>query len=130
MLIGIGVNPSVAAATSGMMNFFTSLAAASSYAVLGSLSSLVEYAYLCLILGFTATFIGGKLMARRNASKRKLNQNARFGGIERSSYMTYSMGMVVLVSALSMTVEALLSVVSHRFDDSESEGICNVERLN
>lgn len=132
MLLGIGVNPSVAAATSGMMNFFTSLAAASSYAVLGSLNSLTEYAYLCFIMGFGATFIGGKLLARRNASStRKMKQNLHlFHGIERSSYMAYSMGMVVLVSALSMTVEALLSVMSHRFDDYESDGICNVERLN
>jgi hypothetical protein len=40
--------------------------------------------------------------------------------------MAYSMGLVVLVSALSMTVEALLDIFNHTFGDDEMDGICDV----
>jgi len=125
MLVGIGVNPSVAAATCGCLNFFTSLAATSSYVVLGSVIPDSQYAVVCFLLGITASFFGGKILSRTVTST-KIKKNKR---LERHSYMAYSMGLVVLVSALSMTVEALLSVVSHRFDTAEKDGICEIEGL-
>jgi len=125
MLVGIGVNPSVAAATCGCLNFFTSLAATSSYVVLGSVIPDSQYAVVCFLLGITTSFFGGKILSRTVTST-KIKKNKR---LERHSYMAYSMGLVVLVSALSMTVEALLSVVSHRFDTAEKDGICQIEGL-
>jgi hypothetical protein len=43
--------------------------------------------------------------------------------------MAYSMGVVVLVSALCMTVEALLDVINHSFDEDELDGVCMEERI-
>ena len=43
--------------------------------------------------------------------------------------MAYSMGVVVLVSALCMTGEALLDVINHTFDEDEMDGICVQERI-
>jgi len=124
MLVGIGVNPSVVAATCGCMNFFTSLAATSQYMVLGSVIPDSQYAIVCLILGIIMSYIGNQIMLRVTSTKIKKNKR-----LELHSYMAYSMGLVVLVSALSMTVEALLSVVSHKFDEDEKDGICEIETM-
>ena len=125
MLVGIGVNPSVAAATCACMNFFTSLAATSSFVVLGSLSLYHQYAFTFFFLGIFSLFIGRWVMSFALHST-KIKRNKR---LERHSYMAYSMGLVVLVSALSMTVEALLDVVNHSYDDDEIDGICDLDQM-
>ena len=125
MLVGIGVNPAVAAATCGCMNFFTSLAATSSYVVLGSIIPDREYAIALFWIGFVSAFIGLRVVQRTKSST-KIENNKR---LERHSYMAYSMGVVVLVSALAMTVEALLDVINHSFDEDEMDGICIEERI-
>ena len=61
----------------------------------------------------------------RGKSTTKIENNKR---LERHSYMAYSMGVVVFISALSMTVEALLDVINHSFEQDEFDGICEVER--
>jgi len=125
MLVGIGVNPAVAAATCGTMNFFTSLAATSSYVVLGSIIPDREYAIFLFCLGITCSFIGSRVVQKTKSST-KIENNKR---LERHSYMAYSMGVVVLVSALCMTVEALLDVINHSFDEDELDGVCMEERI-
>jgi len=125
MLVGIGVNPAVAAATCGCMNFFTSLAATSSYVVLGSIIPDREYAFFLFCLGFCAAFIGSQFVQKAK-SHTKIESKKR---LERHSYMAYSMGLVVLVSALCMTIEALLDVVNHEFDEDELDGVCMEERI-
>ncbi len=123
MLVGIGVNPQVAAATCACMNFFTSLAATSSFVVLGSLTVYHQYAIAFFFVGIVSLIFGRWIMSFSIHST-KLKKNKR---LERHSYMAYSMGLVVLVSALSMTVEALLDVVNHTYGDDEMDGICDFD---
>uniref|UniRef100_A0A7S3QDB4 Sulfite exporter TauE/SafE n=1 Tax=Chaetoceros debilis TaxID=122233 RepID=A0A7S3QDB4_9STRA len=126
MLVGIGVNPAVASATCACMNFFTSLAAVSSYVVLGSISSNDrEYAIALFLLGVVSGYLGS-IFTQKAKSTTKIENNKR---LERHSYMAYSMGVVVLVSALSMTLEALLDVINHSFDEDEVDGVCQMERM-
>jgi len=113
-MIGIGINPSVAAATSGCMNFFTSLAATSSFVVLGAL--IPDYAITCFIMGFGSTYFGRYIMTQ--ASKKRGRR------LDRHSYIAYSMGIVVLISALLMTAEALWSIYNHSFRN-DGQGICD-----
>merc|ERR1712151_1185720 len=105
MMIGIGVNPSVAAATSGCMNFFTSLMATSSYVVLGSL--VPDYAIVCPVLGFSATYFGRFVMSL--ASKRRRGRR-----LDRHSYIAYS-----------MAAEALWSIYNQSYEDVAIQGICD-----
>lgn len=121
MLVGIGVNPSVASATCACMNFFTALASATSFLVLGSLSLYHQYAVVFFFIGIISMFIGKWVMSFSLHST-KIKKNKR---LERHSYMAYSMGLVVLVSALCMTVEALLDVVNHSYENDEVDGICD-----
>jgi hypothetical protein len=125
MLVGIGVNAAVAAATCGCMNFFTSLAATSSYIVLGSIIPDREYAFFLYCLGFFAAFIGSQFVQKAKTVT-KIESKKR---LERHSYMAYSMGLVVLISALCMTIEALLDVINHTFDEDELDGVCMEERI-
>jgi uncharacterized membrane protein YfcA len=125
MLVGIGVNPQVAAATCACMNFFTSLAAASSFAVLGSLAIDHQYAVALFFIGIFSMFVG-RWVSSFSIQSTKIKKNKR---LERHSYMAYSMGLVVLVSALSMTVEALLDVVNHSYDNDEVDGICDLNQI-
>lgn len=125
MLVGIGVNPAVAAATCGCMNFFTALAATSSYVVLGSIIPDREYAIALYVLGAFSAWVGSHIV-QKTRSATKIENNKR---LERHSYMAYSMGLVVLVSALSMTVEAILDVINHSFDDDSLDGVCMEERI-
>jgi uncharacterized membrane protein YfcA len=126
LLVGVGVTPSVAAATCACMNFFTSTAATSSYVVLGSVIPDSQYAFAALVLGIVATYFGGFIMTRA-LSATKMEKNQR---VERHSYIAYCMGVVVLVSALSMTIEALVSVIYHSYDEEESDGVCEIERYS
>ncbi len=126
LLVGIGVNPAVASATCGCMNFFTSLASTSSYVVLGSIIPDREYAMVLYVLGFCSSFIGIHVIHRAKSST-KIDYNKR---LERHSYMAYSMGLVVLVSALCMTAEALMNVINHSYDQDELDGVCVEERMN
>lgn len=123
-LVGIGVNPAVASATCLCLNWFTALASTSSYVVLGSIIPDREYAYMLFVLGVVSSFLGRKLV-NRGKSTTKIENNKR---LERHSYMAYSMGVVVFISALSMTVEALVDVMNHSFEQDEFDGICEVER--
>ena len=121
MLVGIGVNPQVASATCGCMNFFTGLAAASSYVVLGSLDLYHQYAWVLFLLGIISMLIGRWILSF-SFHTTKIKKGKR---LERHSYQAYTMGLVVLVSALCMTVEALLDVVMQNYNEDAVDGICD-----
>ena len=120
MLIAFGMNPLVASATCGTMNIFTSLASSTSYLVLGSLDAHKEYAIACVLIGFVSIYIGGFIKSRTITTTDIDGKK-----LERHSYMAYSMGIVVLVSALSMTVEALFDVINHSFDNNQNDEFCS-----
>jgi len=107
-MLAMGVHPAVGSATSACMILFTSFTATTSYIVFGLL--IPDYAVICLIIGFIATIAGqlglGYLM--------KKNQ--------RNSYIAFSIGIVVLLSSILMTIQSLLSMAAG--EKHHAGGIC------
>jgi len=97
LMLAMGVHPKVSSASSACMILFTSFTATTSFVVFGLLD--MEYAPVCLGLGFAATLVGQVglfyLMER----------------FQRNSYIAFSIGAVVALSAFLMTVQSLLSMV-------------------
>ena len=78
------------------MILFTSFTATTSYIVHGQLNH--EYAAMCVVVGFSATLIGQRLMHALVLKQR------------RNSYIAYSVALVVGISGVAMTLEAALSL--------------------
>ena len=97
-MLAMGVHPAVASATSACMILFTSFTATTSYLVFGLL--VPDYATMCLVVGFFSTFAGQMcLMYMMKKS-------------QRNSYIGFSIGVVVLLSAVFMTIQSLLSMAA------------------
>ena len=109
LMLAMGVHPAVASATSACMIFFTSLTATTTFAVYGML--VTDYAIVCVFLGLVSTAFGQKVMSSM-VKKTK-----------RNSFIAFSIGVVVLLSALLMTLQSVLHLVSDRSDE-EFSGIC------
>lgn len=97
IMLAIGVHSSVVAGTSAMMILFTSSTATISYLIFGLL--VHDYALACLILGFAATIVGQTVMSWLLAR------------YQRPSYIAFSIGWVVAISAVCMTVECVLTMI-------------------
>jgi len=110
LMLAMGVHPAVSSASSACMILFTSFTATTSYIVFGLL--VPDYAVVCCVLGFAATVVGqlglGYLMKKAKA--------------QRNSYIAFSIGAVVLLSAFLMTVQSLLSMAAG--ERHHSGGIC------
>lgn len=110
-MLAMHVHPAVASATSATMILFTSTTATTSYMVFGLL--LPQYAMVCFCFGFLATFLGqillGYLMKRH----------------ARNSYIAFSIGYVVLLSAILMSIQSVLSILEG--ERHKSNGICGVD---
>jgi uncharacterized membrane protein YfcA len=108
-MLAMGVHPAVSSASSACMILFTSFTATTSFVVFGLLVS--DYAVACLVLGFFATIVGqiglGILMKKA-------------GG--RNSFIAFSIGGVVLLSAVLMTIQSLLSLAEG--EKHHAGGIC------
>ena len=94
LMLEMGVNPLVAAATSATMIFFTSLCAISSYVVLEPI--MWDYTIFAFLLGLATTYFGqelGMYFVRR---------------YNRRSLITLSIGAVVAISAILMTAEQMI----------------------
>merc|ERR1712137_1114387 len=85
LLFALGVHPSVSSASSACMILFTSFTATTSFVVFGLL--IPDYAIICLIIGFLATY-SGQVILNHLMLKDK-----------RNSYIAFSIGIVVLLSA-------------------------------
>jgi uncharacterized membrane protein YfcA len=109
-MLAMGVHPAVASATSACMILFTSFTATTTFAVYGML--VKEYAIVCLILGLVSTAFGQKVMSRM-IKKTK-----------RNSYIAFSIGVSVLLSALLMTMQSVMHMMSDKVDE-EFSGICS-----
>lgn len=110
LMLAMGVHPSVASATSACMILFTSFTATTTFAVYGML--VRDYAIVCTILGLVCTAVGQSLM---NRLVKTTNRN---------SYIAFSIGVVVLLSALLMTLQSVLHLMSDTVDE-EFSGICS-----
>jgi uncharacterized membrane protein YfcA len=79
------------------MIFFTSSTATVSYIIFGLL--VPDYAVFCLLVGFLSTLVGQTLMTI-------LMQRYR-----RNSYIAYSIGGVVGISAVAMSIESIIAIL-------------------
>lgn len=93
-MLELGVHPTVASATSAAMILFTSATATLSYSIYGFVQ--YDYASACLTIGFISALLGQSIMSM-------LMQR-----YDRPSYIAYSIGIVVAISAVAMTVESIL----------------------
>eukprot|EP00533_Pseudo-nitzschia_delicatissima_P001096 CAMPEP_0116093764 /NCGR_PEP_ID=MMETSP0327-20121206/8771_1 /TAXON_ID=44447 /ORGANISM="Pseudo-nitzschia delicatissima, Strain B596" /LENGTH=519 /DNA_ID=CAMNT_0003585321 /DNA_START=13 /DNA_END=1575 /DNA_ORIENTATION=+ len=111
LMLAMDVHPGVASASSACMIFFTSFTATTSFFVFGLLDP--QYAPVCFCIGFVATYFGqiGLSILMRRA--------------KRNSYIAFSIGGVVLLSAILMTAQSLLSMAEG--EHHSSGGICGKE---
>lgn len=114
LMLAMGVHPAVASATSACMILFTSFTATTAFAVYGLL--VYDYAVVCVILGFLSTLLGQHMM------------DYMLGKSKRNSFIAFSIGSVVLLSALLMTLQSVIHMLSDH-EDEEMSGICK-EHLN
>lgn len=110
LMLAMGIHPAVASATSACMILFTSFTATTTFAVYGLV--VVDYAIACVIIGFFSTLVGQLVMTYLIAKFR------------RNSYIAFSIGIVVLLSAVLMTLQSVLHLMSDKEDD-EFSGICD-----
>jgi uncharacterized membrane protein YfcA len=113
-MLAMGVHPLVASATSSCMIFFTSFTATTTFALYGLL--VTDYAVVCLLLGFLSTLVGQTVMDFVLRSKR-------------NSYIAFSIGLVVLLSAVLMTLQSVMHLLSEVADEEEMSGICETDAL-
>jgi uncharacterized membrane protein YfcA len=108
LMLAMGVHPAVGSASSACMILFTSFTATTSFIVFGLL--IPDYAWALLIVGFLATLAGqiGLSYLMRKA--------------QRNSYIAFSIGGVVLLSAFLMTIQSMLSMAAG--EKHHSGGIC------
>ena len=108
LMLAMGVHPAVSSASSACMILFTSFTATTSFVVFGLL--VPGYSAVCFFVGLFATLVGqialGYLMKRA----------------QRNSYIAFSIGGVVLLSAILMTIQSLLSLAEG--EEHHSGGIC------
>ena len=94
-MLAMGVHPAVSSASSALMILFTSFTATTSFFVFGLLR--MDYGVVCIILGFFATIVG------------QLGLSYLMKKYQRNSYIVFSIGGVVLLSAILMTFQSLLA---------------------
>lgn len=109
LMLAMGVHPKVSSASSATMILFTSFTASTSFMVFGLL--IPDYAMICILIGFTATF-GGQIALYYLMNK-----------YQRNSYIAFSIGGVVLLSAFLMTIQSIVSYADGG-GNQEAGGIC------
>ena len=104
LLLHLGTHPAVASSTSSAMVLMTSIVSSSTYYIFGLI--LIDFASVGFVCGLIASYIGAKVMVRarraRSASGRRFDRN---------SYIAFVIGGVVLVSAILMTIQYVVSIV-------------------
>lgn len=117
LMLTMGVHPAVVTATASTMVFFTSSLSASSFAVFNLI--LWDYAVVCFGVGFLASMLGQSVMQKARQT------DTEGSNFERNSFIAYIIGGVILLSALLMTMQYVLRIVSYD-DDSRIEegGLC------
>jgi uncharacterized membrane protein YfcA len=98
ILLLMGVLPTVSSASVSVMIFCTSFTATTMNIVFGLF--LPDYGILLFMVGFLSTLFGQMCLAYLMKKSK------------RNSYIAFSIGFVVLISAILMTFQAILSIVS------------------
>lgn len=94
------------------MILFTSFTATSSFIAFGLL--IPDYGIACLLVGFIATYYG------------QITLYYFMNKYQRNSYIAFSIGGVVLLSAFLMTIQSMLSLAEGHHREA-STGICGQE---
>eukprot|EP00980_Cylindrotheca_fusiformis_P009695 scaffold2142_cov190-Cylindrotheca_fusiformis.AAC.4 len=108
LMLAMGVHPAVASATSACMILFTSSTATTSFFVFGLLDR--TYAPVCFTIGLVATYVGQVVLSM--VMKRT----------QRNSYIAFSIGFVVFLSAIMMTIQSFLAITSK--EHHKTGGFC------
>ena len=117
LMLAMGIHPAVASATSACMILFTSFTATTTFCVYGLM--VLDYAVAGAMLGFVATYIRQSIMSRTLARS------------NRNSYIAFSIGFVVLLSAVLMAAESVLRLASSDGAAADrSGGICDLHHLD
>ena len=103
-----GVHPAVSSASSATMILFTSFTATTSFVVFGLV--VPDYSPVCFGVGFVSTFFG------------QIGLSYLMKRAQRNSYIAFSIGGVVLFSAILMTIQSVLSMAEG--EQHHSGGIC------
>ena len=98
LMLALGLHPAVASANTACMILYTSATACVNFSVLGYLAH--DYAAVCIVLGFAATVFGQSIMS---LLLRKYKRN---------SYIAFSIGIVVALSAVLMSIESVVALVT------------------
>lgn len=124
LMLAMGVHPAVVTATSSTMVFFTAMLSVSSFAVFNLI--LWDYAVVCLAIGFLASLLGQGIMKTVRQAKTEGS-----GNFERNSFIAYCIGGVILLSALLMTMQYVLHIVSYdeNVSGTEEGGLCEGYRM-
>lgn len=124
LMLAMGVHPAVVTATSSAMVFFTAALSASSFAVFNLI--LWDYAPVCMTIGFFSSLVGQGIM--KSVRQTSTEGNANF---ERNSFIAYCIGGVILLSALLMTMQYVLHIVTSDSESSRGEdtGLCQGYRM-
>lgn len=117
-MLAMGVHPSVASSTSSAMALFTSIASVSSYFIFGLI--LRDFSIVGFFMGFLAALVGQVLMKRARQA-----QSASGRNFERNSYVAFATGGVVLISALLMTVQYVVTILEGKTREAEAGGLCD-----
>lgn len=111
LMLAMGVHPKVSSASSACMILFTSFTATTSFVVFGLL--IPDYAAVSMVIGFVATFVG------------QVALNYLMKKYQRNSYIAFSIGGVVLLSAFLMTIQSLVSIAEG--GSGGAGGVCGTE---
>ena len=109
LMLELGVHPKVAGASTATMILLTAFTAATSFMMFGLLQ--VDYGTLLFPMGIGATYAGQKIL------------NELMKNNERNSYIAFSIGAVVAISAVFMTLQSLLSMAYNGIQPGNG-GIC------
>lgn len=104
-------HPSVASATSACMILFTSSTATTSFFVFGLLDP--TYAPICFTIGLVATYVGQVILSI-------LMQRTK-----RNSFIAFSIGAVVFLSAVMMSIQSFLAISSR--EHHKTGGFCGTD---
>jgi len=113
LMLAMGVHPKVASAASACMILLTAFAATTSFMVFGLLD--YEYAGICMVLGFIATLVG------------QIGLSYLMQKYQRNSYIAFSIGGIVLLSAFLITIQSLLSMAD-KGGPRPPSGLCSEQQ--
>ena len=121
VMLAMGVHPAVVTATASAMIFFSTALSATSYAIFNLI--VWDYACVCFFVGFFASMTGQAVMKRARSADGHSN-------FERNSFIAYCIGGVIMISALLMTMQYVLHIVTYDKESQSYEGgLCEGYRI-